>query len=264
MKIKKILTAMVAGVMSMSMVGSLAVNAEETEKLYTFSELLEMSKEEFLKLDGANVCYGSGGILDSDEEMARYHLKAGYYEVGFACNTKNSNDGKDTRYQPYITEKAIMELLDNIDYDMTIPLEGEYGMPRLFISHKFQDRSEEVENLENPDYIDESIFKFGDEDRLYNAKLFYCLNQVAYFIPYCSCVDGGATGLVAYGEANGDDKLTAEDAAFIARKLAEQKADELPKTADFNADGNITALDCAKIAQFLAAKSMAQAEGMIE
>ena len=154
--------------------------------------------------------------------------------------------------------------MDNIDYDMTIPLEGEYGMPRLFIEHKFQDFAEKEENSDNPDNIDESIFKFGEEDRLYNAKLFYCLNQVAYFMPYCSCMDGGATALVAYGEANGDDKLTAADAAFIARKLAEQKADELPETADFNRDGNITALDCAKIAQFLAAKSMAKAEGMIK
>lgn len=258
MKIKRLLTAMVAGVMSVSMVGSLAVNAEETEKLYTFSELLEMSKEEFLKLDRAEVYYESGGIFDSDEEMVNYHYDSGYYEVGFRCNARKSFDGIDTRYQPYITEKTVMMLLDNIEYEMVTPLEGEYGMPRLAIAHKFQGRSDEVENN------DKNVLKFSDEDRLYNAKLYYCLRQVAYFMPYCSCMDGGATGLVAYGEANGDDKLTAADAAFIARKLAEQKADELPQTADFNADGAVTALDCAKIAQFLAAKSMARAEGMIE
>lgn len=249
---------MIAGVMSMSMVGSLAVNAEETEKLYTFSELLEMSKDEFLQLDGADVCYSTGGIFDSDEEMVEYHYDSGYYEVIFRCNARNSNDGIDTRYQPYITEKTVMKLLDNIEFEMATPLEGEYGMPRLSIVHKFQGRSDEEENNDN------NVLKFSDADRLYNAKLYYCLKQAAYFMPYCSCMDGSATGLVAYGEANGDDKLTAADAAFIARKLAEQKADELPETADFNADGNITALDCAKIAQFLAAKSMAQAEGMIE
>ena len=52
------------------------------------------------------------------------------------------------------------------------------------------------------------------------------------------------------------------DAAFLARKLAEQKVDELPETADVNGDGEITALDCAEIAKFLAAQAMAKAEGM--
>ncbi|MBS1324908.1 MAG: hypothetical protein HP044_03130, partial [Oscillospiraceae bacterium] len=41
-----------------------------------------------------------------------------------------------------------------------------------------------------------------------------------------------------------------------------KKAYELPETADFNGDGEITALDCAKIAQFLAARLIAQAEGL--
>lgn len=56
------------------------------------------------------------------------------------------------------------------------------------------------------------------------------------------------------GDANGDGKLTANDAAFIARKLAENKADELPKCADFNEDGRITAHDAALIANYLAKK----------
>ena len=151
-----------------------------------------------------------------------------------------------------------MRLLDNIEYEMRMPLEGEYGMPRLAIEHKFRAHANAEEDN------DKYVIKFNDEDRLYNAKLSYCLDQIAYFIPYCSCMDGDGTRLMAYGEANGDDKLTAADAAFIARKLAEQNADELPETADFNGDGQITALDCAKIAEFLAAKTMAKAEGMIK
>ena len=258
--LKKLLCVMLAGAMSVSLLGSLSVSAEE-EKVYTFSELLEMSKEEFFKLDDADVCYESGGILDNYEEMVNYHLKSGKYEVGFVCYIRNLGNNIDSRYQPYITEKSVMKLLDNIDYNMETPIETEYGTPRLFITHQFPDNPEEVEDL---DYIDENVFKFGEEDRLYNAKLYYCLNQVAYFMPYCSCMDGMSEPIVNYGEANGDDKLTAADAAYIARKLAEQKADELPETADFNNDGEVTALDCAKIAQFLAARSMAQAEGMIE
>lgn len=58
------------------------------------------------------------------------------------------------------------------------------------------------------------------------------------------------------GDANGDGKLTANDAAVIARKLAEHKTDELPKCADFNEDGKITATDAALIANHLANKNI--------
>ena len=101
-----------------------------------------------------------------------------------------------------------------------------------------------------------------DEDILYLAKFEYCIMQadsnLLYLSPYVDIFSHASN----YGEANGDDKLTAGDAAYIAKKLAEQKADELPETADFNGDGKITALDCAEIARFLAAKALARAEGM--
>lgn len=58
------------------------------------------------------------------------------------------------------------------------------------------------------------------------------------------------------GDANCDGKVTAMDAAFIAKMLAEQKGNELPSHADFNKDGKITALDAASIARYLAEQSM--------
>lgn len=60
------------------------------------------------------------------------------------------------------------------------------------------------------------------------------------------------------GDANCDGKLTANDAAFIAKMLAEQKGNELPSHADFNKDGKITALDAASIAKYLAEQSMSK------
>lgn len=46
-----------------------------------------------------------------------------------------------------------------------------------------------------------------------------------------------------YGDANSDGKLTAGDAAFIAKNLAEQKGHTLPAYADFTGDGKVTAYD---------------------
>ena len=51
------------------------------------------------------------------------------------------------------------------------------------------------------------------------------------------------------GDANGDGVLNVRDCAMIARKLAEDKADELsPETADYNGDGIINVRDAAAIA----------------
>lgn len=58
------------------------------------------------------------------------------------------------------------------------------------------------------------------------------------------------------GDANDDGKLTANDAAYIAKMLAHQKKDELPLWSDFNQDGKITAGDAATIAKYLAEQSI--------
>ncbi len=60
------------------------------------------------------------------------------------------------------------------------------------------------------------------------------------------------------GDANCDGKISALDAAFIAKLLAEQKGNELPSHADFNKDGKITALDAASIAKYLAEQGMSK------
>lgn len=64
------------------------------------------------------------------------------------------------------------------------------------------------------------------------------------------------------GDANGDGKVRASDAAFIAKLLAEAslsggklKIEDFP-AADFNEDGKITASDAAAIAKYLAEQSI--------
>ena len=101
-------------------------------------------------------------------------------------------------------------------------------------------------------------FYSKDFTKLEIAKIRYCLYQVMEFFHVSYVLDSA----YCTGDVNEDGKFTAMDAAFLARKLAEQKVDELPETADVNGDGEITALDCAEIAKFLAAQAMAKAEGM--
>ena len=58
------------------------------------------------------------------------------------------------------------------------------------------------------------------------------------------------------GDSNGDGEVTANDAAYIARKLAEQNKKDLDYRADFNKSTDVTALDAAEIARYLAEKSI--------
>ncbi|MGN1480418.1 leucine-rich repeat protein [Porcipelethomonas sp.] len=59
---------------------------------------------------------------------------------------------------------------------------------------------------------------------------------------------------VIKGDANGDEEVDVRDAAFIARKLAERKVNEIPDSADFNEDGKINVRDAAAIARYMANK----------
>ena len=236
-KLKKCLSAILAGMLSVSLLGSLAVNAEttDTEKnIYTLSELFEMSEEEFFALDPIDE-------NDSRTTSPKYfydHCGTEIYGYNYFSNIYTCEYGE---YVPYYTEKEIIRLLDVDDIDFVV----ESGIT----------------------YHEDGInSKVWVHDRYYDtectvlevAKVNYCLYQVMEFHQLINPLDSH----YLVGDANEDGKFTAMDAAFVAKKLAEQKADELPETADINGDGEITAFDCAKIAQFLAARALAKAEGM--
>ena len=236
-KLKKCLSAILAGMISVSLLGSLAVNAETTDtekKIYTLSELFEMSEEEFFALDPVDE-------NDSRTTSPKYfydHCGTEIYGYNYFSNIYTCEYGE---YVPYYTEKEIIRLLDVDDIDFVV----ESGIT----------------------YHEDGInSKVWVHDRYYDtectvlevAKVNYCLYQVMEFHQLINPLDSH----YLVGDANEDGKFTAMDAAFVAKKLAEQKADELPETADINGDGEITALDCAKIAQFLAARALAKAEGM--
>ena len=233
-KLKKCLSAILAGMISVSLQGSFAVNADTEKKIYTLSELFEMSEEEFFALDPIDE-------NDSRTTSPKYfydHCGTEIYGYNYFSNIYTCEYGE---YVPYYTEKEIIRLLDVDDIDFVV----ESGIT----------------------YHEDGInSKVWVHDRYYDtectvlevAKVNYCLYQVMEFHQLINPLDSH----YLVGDANEDGKFTAMDAAFVAKKLAEQKADELPETADINGDGEITAFDCAKIAQFLAARALAKAEGM--
>lgn len=57
---------------------------------------------------------------------------------------------------------------------------------------------------------------------------------------------------ITLGDLNGDNKINIRDCAFIARKIAEGNAADLPDSADYNKDGVINIRDAAALAKELA------------
>ena len=238
-KLKKCLSAILAGMISVSLLGSLAVNAETTDtekKIYTLSELFEMSEEEFFALDPVD----ENNPRPTSPKAMYNDLNLGVDHCNFFGNVYTCEYRK---YVPYYTEKEIMRLLDVDDIDFVIEssivtdLHGNGIDSKIWVHDRYYDTECTVLEV---------------------AKVNYCLYQVMEFHQLINPLDSH----YLVGDANEDGKFTAMDAAFVAKKLAEQKADELPETADINGDGEITAFDCAKIAQFLAARALAKAEGM--
>ena len=235
-KLKKCLSAILAGMLSVSLLGSLAVNADTEKKIYTLSELFEMSEEEFFALDPVD----ENDPRPTSPKAMYNDLNLGMSYCNFFGNVFTCEYGK---YVPYYTEKEIMRLLDVKDIDFVI----ESSITTDFYGNGISDIVWVHDRFYNTECT-----------KLEAAKVNYCLYQVMEFNHLSYVLDSGYSA----GDVNEDGKLTAMDAAFIAKKLAEQKADELPETADVNGDGEITALDCAEIARFLAAKAMSKAEGM--
>ena len=235
-KLKKCLSAILAGMISVSLLGSFAVNADTEKKIYTLSELFEMSEEEFFALDPVD----ENDPRPTSPKAMYNDLYLGMYHCNFFGNVFTCEYGK---YVPYYTEKEIMRLLDVDDIDFVIESSIVTDLYGNGINHTI--------------WVHDRFYS-KDFTKLEIAKIRYCLYQVMEFFHLSYVLDSGYSA----GDVNEDGKLTAMDAAFIAKKLAEQKADELPETADVNGDGEITALDCAEIARFLAAKAMSKAEGM--
>ena len=235
-KLKKFMSAILAGMISVSLLGSFAVNADTEKNIYTLSELFEMSEEEFFALDPVD----ENDPRPTSPKAMYNDLNLGMSYCNFFGNVFTCEYGK---YVPYYTEKEIMRLLDVKDIDFVIESSITTDFYGNGISHLI--------------WVHDRFYS-KDFTKLEIAKIRYCLYQVMEFFHLSYVLDSGYSA----GDVNEDGKLTAMDAAFIAKKLAEQKADELPETADVNGDGEITALDCAEIARFLAAKAMSKAEGM--
>ena len=252
MKFKKLTSILLSGIIAISALGSLTANAEdsaEDKKLYKLSELFAMSKEEFFALP----------LIDGMKENGIELL----YKFNFQCFTDSRDQASvfvnacrvvanveinDGTYKPYYTEKAILELLDT-DYK---------GFKVSITASPIKNPRNVCANFEvaRPASDDGSVIICNDfdgrneEDCLNITKIQYCVNQI---LPEAGVPIYPMDSYSPFADPNGDESLNILDAAFIAKKIAGKKIDELTvEQADFNNDDTVDILDAASIAKFVA------------
>lgn len=291
MKKTNILTKITSAAISAVMIGTMAVstvNAEESKKIYKFSELLPMSKEEFVYLDknadrwyeiidnyvckdseaiqagklpyeydymkisSIGIAYDDTLIFDSDEKLIN--------EFG---TLENAMKYKKVCYRALETEKKLLTYLDVPEIKFQTPLyynrtdlplaENYYGQFMVFINYRNESLFDP--NLQN--------YAVNDENILLAAKLNYCVNQF-YHVAYDAAGTDFNSHDPDFASVNGDDKFDIIDAAHIAKYVAKRQTEDLPSAADFNRDGKIDILDAAGIARFMACKMGAKLMGWIK
>ena len=186
--------------------------------------------------------YGECNRWSEKESMWIYNNKSGYFWSTYSTNAA---------YQYNIFYKLENGLCNEI-YSFCID-RSEMPTEKYLINDEDVGKEEYERKMAelNSDYPLSSEFQVnGKLSQTYAELKQYLLDSME------------AEPITVKGDANGDGKLAASDAAFIAKELAQSSisgekitAEDYP-SMDFNQDGKITAKDAADIARYLAEQSI--------
>ena len=235
MKFTKILSIVTSIAMSFCMISTPSVNAEESEeKIYTLSELFEMSDEEFLELDDNGYYDSIKFDYDKNVDLVTCRAKKYIWE----------NEDGTPNYIPNITEKEIDMLLgDTIEYWIFSPINIDVDDLRYDSGFSI-----------SFSVYDEGSDELTDEDLIELAKCCYCVNQVTSVNYYHMMTDmTGPGSAILSGDVNVDKTVDLYDAIWIASDLAGvfDFTDGQRLIGDVNEDGECNLYDAVEIAKTL-------------
>ncbi|MGN1480694.1 dockerin type I domain-containing protein [Porcipelethomonas sp.] len=113
-----------------------------------------------------------------------------------------------------------------------------FGMRGKLKSLRINNPDCEIENVDNAISINTTIYGYTD-----SAAQIYAQEFGKKFV-----------AIDTRGDANSDGIVNVQDAALIARKVAQQKNSELPSWSDYNEDSQVNIRDAAAIAKYVANK----------
>lgn len=233
-KIKKVLSGMIA-VVTLAAGMTFPVSATE-EQIYTYAELLEMSDEAFLQLEGAQEYYD---IISNDVANKEYGGISG------SVYSWLEKEDLNIKYTANVTENSITRLLgNNVEYSICSPISidvdelmdiGEFAYQNIFSVDfpTFEKRSD------SNTITDKEIIQF--------AKCCFCINQIIP-VEYYKTLEplyGDSGEKIVIGDVNFDRTVSTLDAVHMAKLNAGyyKSTDAQRKVADLNNDGKINSSD---------------------
>ena len=193
--------------------------------------------------NGNLVLSDENGYMVFDEEHEIYAYKRDNFTLSLIAegNTEITNELLGISEDYKIEKSEVSRNLYNISF------ESEYEMNMLFEKSSEWHEKNVIKNAYKKMNIQYACVWSHEEDKVESCVAMHSGPQITYLIYNEDEVTG---------DSNGDGEVTANDAAYIARKLAEQNKKDLDYRADFNKSTDVTALDAAEIAKYLAKKSV--------
>lgn len=249
MKKNKTLSVLLSGILTVSLLSSISATAEEN-KIYTYSELVEMSDEEFLEL-----------LAQENKEYYYEEVKgdAEYYEEFFGFDFYGGLSGRlskiidnENDYTANETEMRIQSVLGNtVNYTIRSPISvdknyleqnGIYYGNILYVS--FPDLNF---NAEYQDIPNEAIISM--------TKCWYCVDQV-FDIHYEACdtlLSSSDDEQVLQGDVNFDRAVNMSDLVHMSKLNVSyyKSTDAQNIIGDLNNDGNMNTLDLCMLCEHL-------------
>lgn len=183
------------------------------------------------------------GYMVFDDEHEIYAYKRDNFTLSLIVegNTEITNELLE------ISEDYTIERSETSSNVYVISFETEDEMNKLFEKSSEWHENNLIKNAYKKMNIQYACVWSHEEDKVESCVAMHTVPQITYLVYNEEDVNG---------DANGDGEITANDAAYIARKLAEQNKKDLDYRADFNKSTDVTALDAAEVAKYLAEKSI--------
>ena len=193
--------------------------------------------------NGNLVLNDENGYMVFDEEHEIYAYKRDNFTLSLIAegNTEITNELLGISEDYKIEKSEVSRNLYNISF------ESEDEMNMLFEKSSEWHEKNIIKNAYKKMNIQYACVWSHEEDKVESCVAMHSVPQITYLIYNEEDVNG---------DSNGDGEVTALDAAYIVRKLAEQNKKDLDYRADFNKSTDVTALDAAEIAKYLAEKSI--------
>lgn len=197
----------------------------------------------YIVSNGNLVLSDENGYMVFDDEHEIYAYKRDNFTLSLIVegNTEITNELLG------ISEDYTIERYETSSNVYVISFETEDEMNNLFEKSSEWHENNLIKNAYKKMNIQYSCIWSHDEDKVEACVAIHIIPQITYLVYNEEDVTG---------DSNGDGEVTANDAAYIARKLAEQNKKDLDYRADFNKSEDVTALDAAEIAKYLAEKSI--------